>query len=1015
MKKLIFIFALLVSLIGMKAQASNDLIIHGFITEAGTGLPIANQTVIAYATSDSSNLNGIAVTDPTGWYSLTIVNGSATGMNQIYLIKTLNCNGTFLTEDLGNNQGTIDEVTRNFEICNAETYPCTPNFGIYTLNDGVYMVPSLPYNPDNFYSWTSSNGLNSGEYSFFIPNSELGNYVVCLQVSGAFCQDYFCDTIVVNTNDSICDAQFYFTVYSEGYTLQPIAPISNSLTYTWTFPGGPVYDGYSLLMPGGPGLGNIEVCLLVSGANCTAYNCDTINPSSPPSDSLCAPNFVTSVITNNPLAVNFINTSVPGNSATYLWDFGDGVTLGALNAEHTYTQPGLYTICLTIFGNGCTNTYCRVVSVTGGDVQCDASFTYANDGATLYLNSNYPNVSDYVHEWIINGSTLISNEANPVFPVLLAGAQSFELCHFVTNQNGCMDQFCSVIILDTVNNNPNCQAYFTYFNSQNNPNTIGFQHQSLMDPNTEYTASWDFGDGTTGDNLGNTDHTYAQSGYYVVCLTITSADCQNTYCAYVYAGEATNPLCDAGFYYYQLTTQPPYLVQFVSNSGFENLNFHSWTFGDGQVSTEANPIMTFNQLGSLNVFHAVFSLENACADSVSLDIEIYDGGATSNCSANFGYQQEGTLPTSIAFYPYNLNTIGYSYSWSFGDGATSTDSNPTHNYATTGYYEVCLTVSLPNDSCTDTYCTYVYVYDQNANLYIYGQVFAGANYADEGTVYLVQQDTTSGAMTIAAETPITGGTYYFSNISPGTYFVRASLSETSLYYSNYVPTYFGSQYYWELAEPIELNINTISNAGYNIALIYSTNPGGPGTVDGGIDDGPFKISADAANPIANATVVVTNLSNVPQRWTKTDASGNFSLGNLAYGTYRLMADVAGMQCVPIEFTLSPETPTVDITLMMGTELTGIADYTQAEINGEIFPNPSSDIAQLKLNLQESKQLSFTLTTITGQTVWSQNQTITPGAQTITIPVNELSGGVYLLSLRDAQSKLMGVRRLVIAR
>ena len=994
----------------MKAEASNDLIIHGFITEAGTGLPIANQTVTAYATADSSNLNGIAVTDPTGWYTITILNGSLQQSSNNFLIKTLNCNGVNLEQVIENILGVVDEVEISFEICNAQTYPCTPNFGIYTLSDGVYMVPSLPFNSENTYSWTSSNGLNSGEYSFFIPAAELGEYAICLAVSGPNCEDSFCDSISLNTN-VICDAQFFYSSSPGVYTLQPIAPINYDLNYTWTFLNGPTFTGYNLVMPGTT-VENILVCLTVSGGTCNISNCDTITPTALPLDSICSPNFATSVITNEPLAVSFINTSVAGNTASYLWDFGDGNIIDGLNAEHTYASPGVYTVCLSLYGNGCNDTYCRTVIVTGNDVLCNASFTYVNDGATLYLNSNYPNVSDYVHEWIINGSELLSNEANPVVPI---GLDFFELCHFVTSQNGCSDQFCSVIYLDTVNNNPNCQAYFTYFNSQNNPNTIGFQHQSLMDPNTEYTASWDFGDGTFGDNLGNTDHTYAQSGYYVVCLTITSANCQNTYCAYVYAGEVANPLCDAGFYYYQLTTQPPYLVQFVSNSGFENLNFHSWTFGDGQVSTDANPIMTFDQLGSLNVFHAVVSLENTCADSVSFDIGIYGGDVTSNCSATFGYQQEGADPTSIVFYPYNLTQLGYNYSWSFGDGATSNGANPTHNYATTGYYEVCLTVSLPNDSCSDTYCTYVYAYDQNANLYIYGQVFAGANYADEGTVYLVQQDTTSGSMTVVAETPITGGTYYFSNISPGTYFVRASLSETSAYYSNYVPTYFGSQYYWELAEPIELNINTISNAGYNIALIYSTNPGGPGTVGGDIDDGPFKISAEGTNPIANATVVVTNLSNVPQRWTKTDASGNFSLGNLAYGTYRLMADVAGMPCVPIEFTLSPETPSVDITLMMGTELTGIADYAQAEINGEIFPNPSSDIAQLKMNLQESKQLSFTLTTITGQTVWSQNQTITTGAQTITIPVNELSGGVYLLSLRDAQSKLMGVRRLVIAR
>jgi PKD repeat protein len=932
MKKLVFIFSLLLSLVGMKAQASNDLIIQGYVTQIATASPVVNQTVIAYSPSDSINLNGIAVTDPTGWYTITIVGGSVTGPNQVFLIKTQNCTGEYILEDASNQQGTIDEVTRNFEVCVSQNPICNASFSMNITNEGATLVPNSPLNPDYTYSWTLSNGVTSQSYDLFVPIAGFGEYAICLAISGPNCVNSWCDTIALNSNDSIC-----------------------------------------------------------------------------------SPNFVVSISPVNPLRRLFNNISIAGNNATYLWEFGDGSSSPTFNAEHTYDIAGIYNACLTIYGsNGCINTFCQNIIVGSINNDCNASFEFNQIGNQLYLYSNYENNNQNVtHQWSLS-NVLVSDNANPVIPIE-TGNYIIEVCHTVITSIGCTNQVCSWVSIHSDSLiNPNCQAYFTYFNAPNNTYTIGFEHQSLMDPNTEYTAIWDFGDGTFGDNLGNAEHTYTQPGYYIVCLTITSDNCQSNYCAYVYVGEIANPLCDAGFYFYQLTAEPPYLVQFISNSGFENLNFHSWTFGDGQVSTESNPIMTFSQLGNLNVYHAVISLENACADSVSLDIEIYGGGVTSNCSATFGYQQAGA-PTAIGFYPYNLGQEGYTYSWTFGDGETSTDANPTHNYASTGYYEVCLTVSFSNDSCTDTYCNYVYVTDPNANLYIYGQVFAGANYADEGTVYLVQQDTTSGSMTVVAETPITGGSYYFANISPGTYYIRASLSETSAYYSNYVPTYFGSQYYWELAEPVVLNNNTTSNAGYNIALIYSTNPGGPGTVGGGIDDGPFKISADAANPIANATVVVTNLSNVPQRWTKTDASGNFNLGNLAYGTYRLMADVAGMVCVPIEFTLSPETPTVAITLVMGAELTGIAKYTQSEINGEIFPNPSSEIAQLKLNLQESKQLSFTLTTITGQTVWSQNQRITTGAQTITIPVNELAGGVYLLSLRDAQSKLMGVRRLIIAR
>ncbi|MEM0999592.1 MAG: PKD domain-containing protein [Bacteroidota bacterium] len=51
----------------------------------------------------------------------------------------------------------------------------------------------------------------------------------------------------------------------------------------------------------------------------------------------------------------------------------------------------------------------------------------------------------------------------------------------------------------------------------------------------------------------------------------------------------------------------------------------------------------------------------------------------------------------------DLSTGGSNYFWSFGDGATSTQPNPSHIYATPGTYEVCL-VLLNAANCQDTLC-----------------------------------------------------------------------------------------------------------------------------------------------------------------------------------------------------------------------------------------------------------------------------------------------------------------------
>lgn len=66
------------------------------------------------------------------------------------------------------------------------------------------------------------------------------------------------------------------------------------------------------------------------------------------------------------------------------------------------------------------------------------------------------------------------------------------------------------------------------------------------------------------------------------------------------------------------------------------------------------------------------------------------------------------------------------YSWTFGDGGTSTDANPDHTYAANGTYNVCLTVT--NVTGTDTYCQNVTV-DGIFTTNIAGQATACSNQA----------------------------------------------------------------------------------------------------------------------------------------------------------------------------------------------------------------------------------------------------------------------------------------------
>ena len=75
--------------------------------------------------------------------------------------------------------------------------------------------------------------------------------------------------------------------------------------------------------------------------------------------------------------------------------------------------------------------------------------------------------------------------------------------------------------------------------------------------------------------------------------------------------------------------------------------------------------------------------------------------------ANFvGRPRRGQVPFEVEF---NENSVGEitSYAWDFGDGGTSSQRNPTHNYTVPGTYTVSLTVSGAEGSDTETKVDYI--------------------------------------------------------------------------------------------------------------------------------------------------------------------------------------------------------------------------------------------------------------------------------------------------------------------
>jgi PKD repeat protein len=85
----------------------------------------------------------------------------------------------------------------------------------------------------------------------------------------------------------------------------------------------------------------------------------------------------------------------------------------------------------------------------------------------------------------------------------------------------------------------------------------------------------------------------------------------------------------------------------------------------------------------------------------------FQSGNAQHCFPGFHFS---VLGNTVAFSDQstaqgNITT----YSWDFGDGETSAEQNPSHIYATPGTYNVCLTITAHNPSCSATYCHHVVV------------------------------------------------------------------------------------------------------------------------------------------------------------------------------------------------------------------------------------------------------------------------------------------------------------------
>ena len=105
-----------------------------------------------------------------------------------------------------------------------------------------------------------------------------------------------------------------------------------------------------------------------------------------------------------------------------------------------------------------------------------------------------------------------------------------------------------------------------------------------------------------------------------------------------------------------------------------------------------------------------------CTDSLgnggswSTDCDCVVGTFPNTCNADFwviqAYDSTATgiepIPNEVWVWNLSSGTGNFQFVWDFGDGTTSTEAYPTHEYDGPGPWQLCL--SMTSDSCIDTHC-----------------------------------------------------------------------------------------------------------------------------------------------------------------------------------------------------------------------------------------------------------------------------------------------------------------------
>lgn len=388
--------------------------------------------------------------------------------------------------------------------------------------------------PITSHQWAFGDGIGSTEENPSHTYPRAGTYSVALKVTNWLGEDLLIKDGLITVTQNLPTAAFAADV-TEGdaplavaFTDQSQPGTFDITAWTWDFGDGNASTAQNpthTYDEAGTFTVSLTVATLAGAHTAVQEDLVTVALKPPEARFTVAPNSG-----DVPLTVRFEDLSVPGSLPIerWDWDFGDETTGTVQNPQHTYDDPGVYTVSLTVTNAAGTHTRVKdnmVTAVLGGPAaRFKADATYGQAPFTVQFSDlSVPGESPLVSwQWDF-GDGSGSTQQNPEHTYRSSGVYTVTLT--VANEDTSGEEpeersdTATKTDYITVVRGPSAR-FETSVASE--PHTLDFTDISTPGTSPITAWEWDFGDGDFSSQQ-NPRHTFPDAGTYPVSLTVTTA------------------------------------------------------------------------------------------------------------------------------------------------------------------------------------------------------------------------------------------------------------------------------------------------------------------------------------------------------------------------------------------------------------------------------------------------------------------------------------------------------------